>query len=170
MRLLMQDELDGLLAAEDSRALGDHLSSCRSCAVEFEALRAIDGVLAGRPVERSPRWLAQSVLAEIGRRASRRALAERVAVYVGVPVGLASAGVGVRALVAGTHAGDALSGAAARLSEPVRGAVASLIETPGPWASDPGVQGVVWALAAAALSFIAVTALRLSRKQPLGWN
>jgi anti-sigma factor RsiW len=173
IRESMQDEIDGALSAEFSRALREHLSSCDSCRVEFEAFEALDEALAARPLDRAPRWLPDAVLTEIGRRVSTRERIERVVISTGVPAGIVSIALGVRAVVVNTGSGEAVSNAASRLTGPLGEAVAPLIESPGlsvAWLSDPGAQGVVWALAAAALAFLAITALRFSSRHLLEWN
>lgn len=166
-RNLMQDELDGLLPVERSEALRAHLSSCASCAAEFKALRAIDAVLASDPLVRAPSALPGAVMAEVAHRAGSAGLLERFAVWVGVPVGLLSAGLGVRAILVESGAASR----AAHLVTGLTGGAGSLLTgiTKTPELASPGVQGVVLALAAVVLSFLAITALRMYKHQPIEW-
>lgn len=173
-RGLIQDELDGLLTAELSVHLRAHLASCPSCAAEFEVLLAIDLALAGETLARAPRGLADAVLSEVGRRASSRGLVERIATAAGVPAGLVSVGLAIRAVVIARGASGATLGeAVSRSLDTARDAMASFAGTAGfsaSWSLDPGAQGILWALAAAALSLLALTALRISRQHVLEWN
>jgi hypothetical protein len=108
----------------------------------------------------------------VSARVRRHDRLERAAILVGVPGGLASLGLAIKAATA-PEGGvvEMASRAAARFSAPLVERLSDLAGGAGPGASmGADLQGVVWALAAAALSLFAITALRLARGRALGWN
>jgi len=162
----MLDHIDGVIEPGREERLLRHLGSCEDCRAEYELLCRLDTILAESSVERAPARLVDAVVEEVSLHARRLQVLERVWVLAGVPIGLVSVGVAVRAVITaerglGTTAAGALSGLSAPL---VEGLSARVVDF------GPDVQGVIWALAAAALSLLAVTALRLSRERALGWN
>lgn len=174
-RTLIQDKVDGLLTAADSAVLDGHLETCTGCGAELEALLAIDAALDGATLVPAPRWLPDAVADEIHRRASVRARIERTAIGAGSVAAAAGVAVAIRSLVApsGGAAGARLADAAARSWQPVGETLGAATRAPGFLTSlsqNPGVQGFVLALAAAALALLAVLALRLSKQLSLEWR
>lgn len=62
---MMSEWLDGRLRPECSRALWEHIAGCTSCAVEMDALQALDRLLTSAPFVRPPAHLASSVLMRV---------------------------------------------------------------------------------------------------------
>ncbi len=163
----MQDEIDGLLPAERSAELRAHLASCPACAREFRALEAIDAALSFAPHVSAPSSLVDSVMARLERRADAAARLERAVMWVGVPLGALSAALGIRAILVSGGASTRVTGFASGVSADVRSVLAVIAATPE--LSSPGVHGFILAIGAAALSFLALTALRMHKHETVEW-
>ncbi len=172
VRELLEDEIDGALAADDARVLDEHIAACPGCAREREALAEIDAALSDAPIEAAPRWLPMAVAREIARESAVRRRVEPIA--VGIAAGVASVST-VVAIVrsAGPAAAGPLGDAASRVAIGLRSLMESLMTMPGvptAWSEHPGIAGFVWGLAIAAVAFVAVSAFRFSREISLEWR
>jgi len=171
-RQLIQLELDGSLGPAEARELAAHLSACADCRSEREALVAIDGALAAEPVLRAPASMREVVMASVLRRAGLRKTAEPLIISGAIIVGAAAAVFGMMKTLgsgAAQRAGGLLD-AASRAGTQGFGSVAE--KMPGilsAWAQDPGIAGVIWALAIVVASILAVVALRQARQFKVGW-
>ncbi len=172
-RRLMDEKLDGNITSDDARALEAHLSACSSCRREWDVHVAVDRVLADAPLERAPAGFERSVITEITRRVEARRRIESIGIPVACGVAAVAAGYGVHRVVSWEAAhsfargiGEAANGILAPLAEP-------LAETPDlvtTWSQDPGVVGVVLAVAVAAAVFLGLSALRFARQLTLEWH
>ena len=173
---LIQDSVDGLISRPDAERLERHLDGCSSCRARLAELLAIDTALTEAAVLEAPRWLPEAVTAEIGRRAAIRRRVERIAMGLGTPAAAVAAGTALRAMTAplgGASAGERLAHAFTRTFGSLGETIASIARAPGfstSWSENPGVQGIVLALAAASLILLSIVALRLSRQLKLGWR
>jgi anti-sigma factor RsiW len=170
----LQEYVDGGLPPAEAAEVERHLAACDACRAEIVFLQAIDAALSESPVERAPAGLSRNVLDMIAIRARRRAAIERLAVLVGVAVGLVSSGVAIwTSAPPGGETRAAMSEGLTTFFAPAFeqiGSAASSLDVGVTAPLGMGAQGVIWALAAAALSVMAVAVLRLSRERILGWD
>jgi len=174
LREALQDYVDGALPPAEAAEVERHLEACNACRAELAFIRAIDAALSESPVERAPAGLSRNVLDMIAVRARRRAALERLAVLAGVAVGLVSSGVTIwNSAPPGGETRAAMSEGLTTFFAPAFeqfGSAAPSLDIGATARLGMGTQGVIWALAAAALSVMAVVVLRLSRERALGWD
>jgi len=167
VRQLIQSELDGTLGPAETRELAAHLEACAGCRADRELLVALDRSLAEEPVMRAPASLRGAVMASVRQQAIRRRTAEPLFISGAIVVGAAAAVFGmVKMLGAGaTERAGALLEAASKVGAQDLDSVAE--KMPGilsTWAQNPGIAGVVWALAIVLASALTVAALRQARQ------
>ena len=172
-RSLIQEELDGTITQDDARALERHLRDCRSCRAERDALVAIDGALSRELPVPAPHWLEQSVLSEVGRRATARRRVESFVITAACSAAGVAAAFGVRRAIRWEPIrewGSRLIDSVGSLSLPVDD---RLVQTPQfltTLSSDPGAQGFMLAAGVVAAVFLAVSALRFARQLRMEWS
>jgi len=182
---LIQKELDTLVIGDDdrfgapaeltsaeARALDEHCTTCADCAGLRAELRSIDAALVATAVEKAPAWLPTAVMREIARPVSVRRV-EPVVVTAGSVLGTLAT---VTTLVR-TGALSGVAGPVGRFASVVNGWIDGLTSTV---TTSPGVEvvqtfqpggvavGALWAVAAIAAAFLAVSALRLSKDFSFG--
>ena len=176
-RRLIQEELDGEIALRDLESLEAHATECPSCRAERTVLSAIDAVLDEGIPARSPAWMADAVLEGISHQRRTRRIVETVVIGAASAVATAAAVAGVARVVdpdSIESSGQSLIGSlVGGLRAATDAAAAYVMKVPGADSisiDQPIVIGIAWALAAAALAFLAIGTLRASRQLADEWH
>lgn len=173
IRELIQEELDGTLSSEGTRALAEHLAGCEACRLEREMMRAIDSALVSESPARAPAWFESSILREIGVRAVERRRVESVVLGVACGSAALAAGFGV---ARGVSWGAISRGfvrfltSTKELAAPLADPIERAPDFVTLWSNEPGAVGFLLALAAAATAFITISALRAAKQLTLEWR
>ncbi len=170
---LIQDEIDGLIAPSDRRALDEHLASCPRCRAERDAFLVLDRALDETLTVPAPAWMTETVMNRIAHERSARRVAESWAVGVAAATAGTAVVVSVVRLV-GPEGLRTFRDAIGRAAEATVGFFSPLApEMPGleiTSLSEPGILGVLWALAAAGAAVLAISALQAIRELAGEWR
>lgn len=166
-RMLIELELDGALSASEFEDLEAHVLTCEACRHERAVLLALDRALAEESLVAAPKWMPNAVIGEI----TRSEAVGRIGEPIGVGVAVGAAAVAVAVALVRTVRWDViaqlwrdLADSFQRALDPV---VSPLTNMPGfltTWSEEPGINGLVWALAAAVAAFLAISTLRLAKE------
>lgn len=166
-RVLMQLALDGAMSAAELEDLNGHLLTCPACRHERAVLLALDRALAEEFLVAAPKWMPDTVLSEI----TRSSAVGRIGEPIGVGVAVGAAAVAVTVALVRTVRWDVIAQLWQNLADSFQRAldpvVSPLTNMPGfliTWSEEPGINGLVWALAAAVAAFLAISTLRLAKE------
>lgn len=172
-RRLMLEKLDGVLPDDQVGPLEEHLSACPDCRDELPLLVALDRVLSQSAVASAPLKLEASVAREIGRQTARRKRVESAWMAAGASVAAGAVTFGLSLAFDLGAVGTRIRSAVGSVAEFVGPVTGSLTQAPGLATSasqEPGTVGFVFAVAAAAAAFLAVSAFRLARQSRSEWR
>jgi predicted anti-sigma-YlaC factor YlaD len=72
---MMSMRLDGCLGEKESALLDEHLAQCQACQIQWQKLKALDGLLSAAPMVQAPVRVRVQVMARLERRdKARRAI------------------------------------------------------------------------------------------------